>query len=113
MTRQPKLRVDLAADMRQRFGLDVNAEAGEALDDPKFGLTDDEFARVAKSEKRLGEMRHGSATAKAEAKPTGLRIDLAAAMRRRCGLDRDDEAEAPLRVDMAAEMRRMLADRDG
>ena len=73
MTTTPKpLRVDLAAEMRRRFGLgEPTAEAAPPLD-PRFGMTDDELRRLAESERRRGEIEHDGA-------PTGL---LAAAMRR-------------------------------
>ena len=84
-TRNQPLRVDLVADMRRRCGLDdpkpeATAEADEALDDPRFGLTDDELSRVAESEQRRGEMRRGLTV---EAPPTALRVDLGEDMRRR------------------------------
>ena len=77
-----QLRVDLAADMRARCGMTADAEADETHD-PRFGLTADELSRITESDWHMGQMRHGSATAKAKARPTGLRVDLAADMRRR------------------------------
>ena len=104
------LRVDLVADMRRRCGVDdpkpkANAGAGET--DGPLLITGEEIRRITESDRRMRAVRHAAPQSRsqvdlaadmrqrfdpdkaqpvpgpAEARPTGLRVDLAEDMRRR------------------------------
>ena len=102
---------------RNRVAEIVTAEtwltADEALD---LGFADrvDSPVRMAANFRQLARFQSvpEHLTAKSQETEAPLRIDLAADMRRRCGLDRDAD-DTPLRIDLAAEMRRRLSERAG